>query len=204
MATRQRGRPRSFDREAALEKATLAFWEHGYETTSVADLTRVMGIGAPSLYAAFGDKKALFAEVVDRYADTHGAFGTRALEEEPTARAAIARLLHEAAAAYTDPAHPHGCLMISAATNCSTPEVEESLRARREASIAAFASRVRADAATGALPPGTDPEALARFSGAVLQGMSQQSRDGASREDLEAMAALAMRAWPQQATQRAT
>ncbi|MFB9521724.1 TetR/AcrR family transcriptional regulator [Streptomyces cremeus] len=196
MATGQRGRPRSFDRGAALEKATLAFWESGYETTSVADLTRLMGIAAPSLYAAFGDKRALFAEVVARYAATHGAFGARALEEEDTARAAVGRLLHEAAAEYTDPAHPRGCLVITAATNCTTPEVEESLRARRNANIAAFASRVRADVAAGRLPPGTDPEALARFSGAVLQGMSQQARDGADRAELEAVAELAMRAWP--------
>ncbi|MFI0982913.1 TetR/AcrR family transcriptional regulator [Streptomyces sp. NPDC021093] len=195
--TKQRGRPRSFDRQAALEKATLAFWEHGYEPTSVADLTRAMGIGAPSLYAAFGDKKALFAEVVGAYAQTHGAFGTRALEEEPTARAGIARLLHEAATEYTDPAHPRGCMVISAATNCATPEVEESLRERRNANLAAFESHIRADVATGQLPPGTDPEALARFSGAVLQGMSQQARDGASREELEAVAALAAAAWPQ-------
>ncbi|NUO43602.1 MAG: helix-turn-helix transcriptional regulator, partial [Streptomyces sp.] len=62
-----RGRPRSFDRATALEKAILAFWEHGYEATSVSDLTRVMGIGAPSLYAAFGDKRALFEEVVLEY-----------------------------------------------------------------------------------------------------------------------------------------
>lgn len=196
MATKQRGRPRSFDRETALEKATMAFWEHGYETTSVADLTRAMGIGAPSLYAAFGDKQALFSEVVVRYAGTHGAFGARALEEEPTARAGIGRLLREAATEYTDPAHPQGCLMISAATNCSTPEVEESLRERRNANIASFASRIRADVAAGELPAGTDPEVLARFSGAVLQGMSQQARDGASREELGAVAAQAMTAWP--------
>ncbi|MFI5802314.1 TetR/AcrR family transcriptional regulator [Streptomyces sp. NPDC051561] len=196
MATKQRGRPRSFDRGAALEKATLAFWEHGYEPTSVADLTRVMGIGAPSLYAAFGDKKALFAEVVSAYAETHGAFSTRALTEEPTARAALGRLLHEAATEYTDPAHPRGCLMISAATNCATAEVEQSLRERRNAALAAFESRIRADIAAGVLPADTDATSLARFSGAVLQGMSQQARDGATKEELEAVAALAMRAWP--------
>ncbi|MET9802310.1 TetR/AcrR family transcriptional regulator [Streptomyces sp. NPDC006368] len=196
MATRQRGRPRSFDREAALEKATLAFWEHGYETTSVADLTRVMGIGAPSLYAAFGDKKALFEEVVGAYAESYGSFGTRALEAEPTARAGIARMLREAAAAYTDPARPRGCLVIAAAINCSTPEVARALRDRRNANLAGMESRIRADIATGRLPPGTDARALARFSGAVLQGMSQQARDGATKEELEAVAEAAMRAWP--------
>ncbi|MFF0743848.1 TetR/AcrR family transcriptional regulator [Streptomyces sp. NPDC004111] len=196
MATKQRGRPRSFDRQEALEKATLAFWEHGYEPTSLTQLTRAMGISAPSLYAAFGDKEALFGEVVSAYARTHGAFASRALEEEPTARAAIGRMLHEAAAAYTDPAHPRGCMVISAATNCATAGVEEALRERRNANLAAFESRIRADIASGELPASIDAGALARFSGAVLQGMSQQARDGAGREELEAVAALAMTAWP--------
>src|SRR5262245_16588443 len=97
MATGQRGRPRSFDRDAALDQAMRAFWAHGYEATSIADLTGVMGIGAPSLYAAFGDKRKLFDEVVRAYALAHGDFAMRALAEEPTARAGIERTLHEAA-----------------------------------------------------------------------------------------------------------
>ncbi|MFI0807934.1 TetR/AcrR family transcriptional regulator [Streptomyces echinatus] len=193
---RTRGRPRSFDRATALEKALMAFWEHGYEATSVSDLTRIMGIGAPSLYAAFGDKRTLFDEVVQVYADTYGAFGDRALAEEPTAREGIARLLREAAAAYADPAHPYGCLMVHAATNCSSPEVEALLRDRRNASIAALESRIRADVAAGLLPAGTDAATLARHAGAMIQGMSQQARDGADREELEALAEIAMTIWP--------
>ncbi|MFI7321149.1 TetR/AcrR family transcriptional regulator [Streptomyces venezuelae] len=197
MATKQRGRPRSFDRETALEQAIRTFWENGYEGTSVSDLTRVMGIGAPSLYAAFGDKRTLFDEVVVRYGATHGAFGVRAFEEEPTARAAVSRMLHEAAAEFTDPGHPRGCLVITAATNCTTPEVEEALRERRNANVTDIESRIRAAVAAGELPDGTDPAALARYTAAVFQGMSQQARDGATREDLEAVADLAMTAWPQ-------
>ncbi len=197
MATKQRGRPRSFDRETALEQALRTFWEHGYEGTSVSDLTRVMGIGAPSLYAAFGDKRTLFDEVVVRYGVTHGAFSGRAFDEEPTARGAVARLLREAAAEFTDPDHPRGCLVITAATNCTTPEVEEGLRERRNATIAGIESRIRAAVAAGELPTSVDPAALARYTGAVFQGMSQQARDGATREHLEAVADLAMRAWPE-------
>ncbi|WP_371546011.1 TetR/AcrR family transcriptional regulator [Streptomyces sp. NBC_00554] len=195
-ATKQRGRPRSFDRETALEKAILAFWEHGYEATSVSDLTRVMGIGAPSLYAAFGDKRSLFDEVVRVYGTRYGSFGDRALAEEPTARAAVERMLREAAAEYTDPDHPHGCLVVHAATNCTSPEVEASLRELRNANIAAFETRVKAGIAAGELPPETDASALARHTGAMIQGMSQQARDGATREDLEAIAELAMAVWP--------
>nr|BFD82760.1 TetR/AcrR family transcriptional regulator [Streptomyces sp. Xyl84] len=193
---RRRGRPRSFDRATALEKAVLAFWEHGYEGTSVSDLTRAMGIGAPSLYAAFGDKQALFAEVVRDYGERYGSFGARALTEEPTARAAVERILREAAAEYTAPGRPHGCLVIHAATNCTTPEVEQSLRARRNENIAAFESRIKADVAAGTLPADTDTGALARYAGALIQGMSQQARDGASREELEAVAEIAMTIWP--------
>lgn len=196
VSTRPRGRPRSFDREAALDQAVHAFWEHGYEATSVADLTRAMGIGAPSLYAAFGDKRALFAEVVDAYTARYGAFGERALAEEPTAGAAVARLLREAATEYADDAHPRGCLVISAAANCTTPEVRDALRARREANVEAIRVRIASSVDAGDLPPDTDANALARYVGAVVQGMSQQSRDGATREELAAIAELALRAWP--------
>ncbi|MFF2199582.1 TetR/AcrR family transcriptional regulator [Streptomyces sp. NPDC058145] len=193
---RSRGRPRSFDRTTALEKALTAFWQHGYEATSVSDLTRIMGIGAPSLYAAFGDKRTLFEEVVRVYVGTHGAFADRALAEEPTARAAVGRTLREAAARYTDPEHPYGCLVAHAATNCTSPEVERLLRDRRDASLAALESRIRADAAAGPLPAGTDAAALARHATAVLHGMSQQARDGATRAELEALAEIAMAIWP--------
>ncbi|MEV6958766.1 TetR/AcrR family transcriptional regulator [Streptomyces sp. NPDC051207] len=193
---RTRGRPRSFDRATALEKALMAFWEHGYEATSVSDLTRVMDIGAPSLYAAFGDKRSLFEEVVREYGEKYGSFAERALAEEPTARAGVERMLREAAAVYTQPGRPHGCLVIHAAANCSTPEIEEALRERRNANIAAFKSRIEADVAAGLLPPDTDAGALARHTGAMIQGMSQQARDGASRAELEGLAEIALSIWP--------
>ncbi|WP_329566662.1 TetR/AcrR family transcriptional regulator [Kitasatospora sp. NBC_01266] len=191
-----RGRPRSFDREAALDAATRLFWERGYEATSIADLTEAMGIRAPSLYAAFGDKRALFEEVVAGYGRTYGAFGPRAFEEEPTVRAGIARLLRETAAEYTAPDHPHGCMIISAAANCTNEDVMARLRALRESNIADLEQRIAAAVASGEEPPEADPGTLARLTGAVIQGMSQQARDGAGRAELELVAAAAMRAWP--------
>ncbi|MFC9299481.1 TetR/AcrR family transcriptional regulator [Streptomyces sp. NPDC057011] len=196
MVTGQRGRPRSFDRDAALHKAMFAFWERGYEATSISDLTSSLGISAPSLYAAFGDKRKLFDEVVVVYGGRYGDFAMVALAEEPTARSAVRRILHEAAEVYTDPAHPPGCMVISAAINTTSEEVAEALRERRNANLTLFESRIRADIATGVLPADTDARELARYAGAVLQGMSQQSRDGATREELEAVAARALLAWP--------
>ncbi|WP_030771429.1 TetR/AcrR family transcriptional regulator [Streptomyces sp. NRRL F-2664] len=196
MVTGQRGRPRSFDRDAALDKAMTAFWERGYEATSISDLTASIGISAPSLYAAFGDKRTLFDEVVVVYGSRYGDFAGVALAEEPTARAAVARVLREAAEVYTDPAHPPGCMVISAAINTTSEEVAQALRERRNANLELFESRIRADIATGELPADTDARALARYTGAVLQGMSQQSRDGATREELEAVAERALLAWP--------
>ncbi|GAA0229904.1 TetR/AcrR family transcriptional regulator [Cryptosporangium japonicum] len=196
--TTKRGRPRSFDRDAALEIALREFWARGYEPTPVSVLAKAMGIGIPSLYAAFGDKKALFREVVDVYSRTYGAFTERALAAESSARAGVARMLREAAAEYTTPDRPNGCLVISAATNCGpdSADIEELLRTRRNANIAAIEQRVRSDVEAGILPPETNPAALARLTAVTIQGMSQQARDGATRSDLEGVAELAMSAWP--------
>ncbi|MFE6698720.1 TetR/AcrR family transcriptional regulator [Streptomyces sp. NPDC057718] len=198
MATKQRGRPRSFDREDALRKATLTFWERGYEATSIADLTRVMGIAAPSLYAAFGDKRTLFGEVLDTYATLFGGFGDRALAEEPTARRGFARMLREAAAEYTAAGRPHGCMVLSAAENCSSHEVVAVLRGHRLRNVTHFQRRIQADIDAGVLPAHADAAALARYTAAVIQGMSQQARDGASRAELEVLAEVALRAWPEE------
>lgn len=191
-------RKRTFDRDEALDRALRAFWRHGYEATSIAELTSVMDIRPPSLYAAFGDKRRLFEEALRRYQESYGAFTARALAEEPTARQAIERILYEAADEYTDPGHPHGCMIISAAVNCGpdSSEVEEDLRLKREAAKAALRERIEQDVTAGVLPPDTDAAGLAAYYAAVIQGMSTQARDGATRDDLERTAALAMRAWP--------
>jgi AcrR family transcriptional regulator len=192
------GRPRGFDRDAALEQALAEFWRHGYEATSIAGLTQAMNIRPPSLYAAFGDKRKLFTEALEHYQRTHGAFTVRALAEEPTARQAIERLLREAAANYADPTHPPGCLVITATVNYGpeSAEVAAELRGMREAGKHAMAVRMKEDIGTGRLPADTDVEALATFYAATVQGMSAQARDGATVDDLDQVATLAMRAWP--------
>ncbi|MFI9508753.1 TetR/AcrR family transcriptional regulator [Nocardia sp. NPDC052566] len=196
MSTATRGRPRSFDRDAALDKAVRLFWTRGYEATSIGDLTAALGIGAPSLYAAFGDKAKLFKEAVQVYGSTYGSFAGRALAEEPTAEAALRRILREAATEYTRPDDPHGCLVISAGVNTTSAEIAEFLRRMRNGNIEAFAARIQSDIDAGLLPGDADAPTLARYFGTVIQGMSHAARDGASAAELARVAELAMRGWP--------
>lgn len=195
---RGRGRPRSFDRGAALDTAMRVFWERGYEAASIADLTSAMGITPPSLYTAFGDKERLFLEAIEAYGKGPGAFGARALAEEPTARGAVQRLLEEAAAEMTQDCQPHGCMMVLAATNCSVSaeRVQALMAGRRALAVRGMQERIQRGIDEGELPASTDSEALALFCATVYQGMSIQAKDGASRERLLQSVEMAMRAWP--------
>src|SRR5436309_14644120 len=106
-----RGRPREFDTDKALDAALLLFWRHGYEGTSLTALTGAMGINVPSLYAAFGNKEALFRKALDRYLQKPASYLPAALEE-PTARRAAERLVHGAIEMVMHPRHPDGCLLV--------------------------------------------------------------------------------------------
>jgi AcrR family transcriptional regulator len=192
-----RGRPRGFDRQTALRRAMEAFWRRGYEGTAISDLTKAMGINAPSLYAAFGCKEALFREAVALYNATEGAVSDRALEAAPTARRAVEAMLRLNAAAYVNPRRPPGCMITLAAT-IGTPECAEVRdflgRCRQEAQDA-LEARLARGAAEGDLPAGADIASVAAFYYTVLQGLSIQARDGASRETLDAIVDCAMAAW---------
>ena len=96
------GRPREFDRDLALERARDAFWERGYDGVSMADLVAALGIASARIYAAFGSKEALFREAIGLYEAGEGGFATLALQQEPSARAAIERMLRDAVAVYTN------------------------------------------------------------------------------------------------------
>jgi hypothetical protein len=122
------------------------------------------------------------------------------MAEEPTAQRAVARMLREAAVEYTADGHPHGCLVISAAQNttAASSDVKESLRSIRQRNVEEIQQRIQNDIDAGLLPATTDARGLAVFTGATIQGMSQQARDGATRSDLESIAEAALLAWPQQ------
>jgi len=194
-----RGRPLSFDRDAALEQAMHVFWERGYEAASISDLTHAMGITPPSLYTAFGDKAHLFMEAIERYNAGPGGFGQRALDEEPTARGAIERLLNEAADELTQDCHPLGCMMMCAV---AAEHIQAAMVKRRALGLASIQSRIQRGIDEGELPSGTDAGALANFYATIYQGMSMQAKDGASRESLRASVEMAMRSWPVAAEKR--
>ncbi|WP_084510331.1 TetR/AcrR family transcriptional regulator [Nocardia lijiangensis] len=196
MASKRTGRPREFDRDLALLRAMELFWEHGYEPTTLADLTDAMGISAASLYAAFGSKQQLFDEAVRFYSREHRGFLAQALREEPTLRAGIARMLREAADAYTVPGSPAGCLIISGAVNCGSVTVLNGLREQRATSLEALRARIESGIARGELAEDADARVLAEMIGVALQGMAQQARDGTDRESLQTIADLIVNALP--------
>jgi len=201
---RPRGRPRSFDREAALAAAMDVFWEKGFEATSITDLTRAMDINPPSLYAAFGDKEKLFLEAVQRYARTRGE--SCPYYAEPTAREAIEKLLTYMAEELTANSHPRGCLiMMAAATSANASEAMQKLLAQqRSASREMLRNRIKQGIQEGDVPAGTDASALADFYATILTGMSLQARDGTSRKSLLATVAQAMAVFPAVVSSRRT
>jgi AcrR family transcriptional regulator len=179
-----------------LDKAIRLFWRNGYEATSVRDLTEELGIGAPSLYNAFGDKRRLFAEAVEVYDREYGGFIEAALTEEPTAKRAAARLFAEAPARYTRPGLPAGCLIVTGDIGTTDKEVLASVRRIRQAKVAALTDKIKADIAAGELPADTDAQALARYTMSMLSGIAQAARDGVPRDELERVARIALTAWP--------
>jgi AcrR family transcriptional regulator len=187
------GRPREFDRDLALDRAMRLFWERGYEGTSVSDLTDALGVGKPSLYAAFGSKEQLFYEALDLYVRTYGP----TLGDVPTARGAIESLLRSNAETYTDPNIPSGCMIVLAAAvgPPQNAEVRAHLAMLRNASTGSFAARIRKGMVDGDVPRGADAEAMAQFYTTVLNGLALQARDGAGGAALERVIDGAMAAW---------
>ena len=174
----------------------LAFWRHGYETTSINDLTTAMNITAPSLYTAFGDKKRLFLEAARRYADSDAV--AQAIDIAPTAYEAARMMLTGAVVAYTGETTPPGCLLASATASGSaaSSDVQAAVASIRRALRDRLRGRIQSAIDDGRLPLTTASGPLADLVMAVAQGMSVLARDGASRADLSAIAESALQAWP--------
>ena len=191
------GRPRGFDSDEALERAMLVFWEQGYEGATLTDLTSAMGITRTSMYAAFGNKEELFHKAFQRYLDGPASYVLRALEQ-PTARQVAEALLTGSVCAVTGSGSPAGCLAVQgslAAGDVGRP-ARDALASAREESWARLRDRFQQAVADGDLPPDADPGLLARFLMTVSNGMAVQAAGGVCRDELERVAAAALRQWP--------
>lgn len=197
MEQAQLGRPRGFDADQALEKAMLVFWEQGYEGASLTDLTQAMGISRKSLYAAFGNKEALFRQALQRYTDGPAAYVARALQAS-TARDVAEMFLAGAARATTQPDSPAGCLGVQGAlaVGDASSKAREVLTEWRTNGQTLLADRFREAVTEGDLPVEADPDLIARYVMTTGNGIAVQAATGATCEQLQAVADLALRHWP--------
>ena len=193
------GRPRTFDRDTALDQAMEVFWRHGYEGATIAQLTEAMGINPPSLYAAFGSKEALLKAALDRYTARREAWMEEVLSA-PTTREVTARMLMGVAEKQTDPSNPPGCLLVQGGLACGSgsANVPFELAARRAQTEEQLRHRFERAKAEGDLAEAADPAALARYVSAVITGMSVMASSGADREALAQVAEVAIRSVEEQ------
>lgn len=189
--TKKRGRPAAFDYDIALEQAMLAFWQHGYEGTSMSTLMTVMQMNKASIYAAYGSKEALFQKAVQRYVQGPAAFLAQALAQ-PSAVAVIQQLLSQAAQMLTDDRHPLGCLVTQGALACSAEShaVKAMLGGYRQSLELQLTQRFERAIAEQDLLPDTVPDLLAKYVMTVHQGMAVQATTGATQAELFNVAAL--------------
>jgi len=197
-ASGRRGRPRVFDRNAALETAMKLFWVKGYEATSVTDLTTALGIGPTSLYAAFGSKEQLYAEALKLYSTSYENLVLGRFRSAPTAREAVFAYLWDSAAAMTgaDTDLPRGCMVnLGTVGGAEHAELGGLMRSTRGGAYDVLMARLQRAVQEGELPESLNLAHLARYVQTVQSGMAIRARDGASREELQAVARISMASW---------
>lgn len=197
-ASGQRGRPRVFDRKAALDMAMKLFWVKGYEATSITDLTTALGIGSTSLYAAFGSKEQMYAEALQLYSTTYEDLVLGRFRTAATARDAVFAYLWDSAAAMTGSGCdlPRGCMVtLGMIGGDEHVELRDVLRSARDSAYHILVSRLEEAVQDGELPKSFDVAQLARYVHTVQSGMAIKARDGASREELQSVAKISMAAW---------
>jgi AcrR family transcriptional regulator len=195
---RKRGRPRVLDREVGLDIAARLFWQRGYEGTSTADLTKAMGINPPTLYSMFGSKKELYRQALDFSIARETSRRLEVLQSDLPVEEALARYLYDIADGDTQPDKPRGCMVSTAVLQHAeeNASVAQLTAALREASIQTLKARFDRAVEEEELPAQTDTDTLARFYGAIIQGMSAQACDGACNARLKRLIDVALTAWP--------
>jgi AcrR family transcriptional regulator len=192
-----KGRPREFCVDQALAAALRVFWSKGYEGASLSELTEAMGITKPSLYAAFGNKEALFRKALELYEREKLDYVGKALSA-PTARGVAERMLRGAVANQTSTCEPHGCLGVitSVACGAEAESIRQDVLARGETARRKMVERMELARREGDLPAQVDPEALTTYLYALLQGMAVQAGAGATRAQLDALVDTSLIMWP--------
>lgn len=198
--TSERGRPRTFDVNEALDRALAVFWQHGFQGASLAQLTAAMEVSKPSLYAAFGNKEQLYLKVLDRYVQQQIAHQSSILNAEPDCRYAIENYLRSAVVMLTNPLIPNGCLIVNGTTDCSvsiTPaSIEAALRNALLGSEQRMADRIRRAQQEGQFATQLDAENVAGFFSALLAGLAVLAKSGAAQHKLDAIVTTSMATWP--------
>lgn len=192
------GRPRTFNRDEAVVAAMLLFWEHGFESTSLAQLRDAMGgISAASFYAAFESKEALFCEAMDKYISTYGQVSESFRDTSMTSKAAIEQGLRRSARMQTERTHPLGCLLVLSAVNCSPEQkhIREMLAKEREKVRSWLKDCIERAVANGELPDSTDIPMLVTLFETFLRGISTQARDRVPYEAIDAAITQLMSIW---------
>ncbi len=182
--TRPRGRPRSFDELEALEKATQVFWSKGYDGVTIDDLVDGMGVGRPSLYAVFGDKRTLFLRVLRGYAEKKGAGVAKALLSPQPLRDSLASFLRYVVETTTEKGSAVGCLLECVAPLVDDAEVRQFLQNAAAGAVAMMERRFRDGIGAGELP--SDFPVAARASQVVdlSRGLAMRARIGTPRKTL--------------------
>src|SRR5271156_5850782 len=183
-ATKPRGRPRSFDELEALEKATQVFWSKGYAGGTIADLGAGLGVGRPSLYSVFGDKRTLFLRVLKDYAEKKGSLAAKALLSPQTLRDSISGFLRYAVETATEKGCARGCLLLCVAPLVDDPEVRQFLQTAAAGAAALVEGRFRDAISAGEIP--SDFPVAVRASQLIdfARGLTMRAQIGTPRKTL--------------------
>lgn len=196
-STRGRGRPKCFNAQQALEKAMLMFWQYGYEATSISDLTKALGITAPSLYSTFGDKADLFEKCLDFYIEHEACAIDQIFMQAKTSKIAIELYFRENLNRLVQANKPKGCMLVVATMNCSDSNlsIQKQLLLKRNQSKAKIYARLKQGQLQGEIPETVDLNVMTDFYVTLLQGMTIQARDGADQKQLAGVVDMAMKTW---------